>query len=227
MADPDAATPPPPLSKGARTRDAILRTAAAIASVEGLERLTLGRLASELQMSKSGLYAHFRSKVALQLATIEAAREAFMVEVAIPAMSAPEGLRRLRALCEGYFSHLEREVFPGGCFFATVQAELNACEGPVRDRVSELGEMWLERLEAQVRAAQELGELSRSIDAAQLAFELGAIMFTASSTRLLFPGLDILGRARTALRDRLEREARPSRRSHGGRLGKQQRSRAQ
>ena len=150
-----------------------------------------------------------------------------MVEVAIPAMSAPEGLRRLRALCEGYFSYLEREVFPGGCFFVTVQAELNACEGPVRDRVSELGEMWLERLEAQVRAAQEVGELSWSIDAAQLAFELEAIMFTASSTRLLFPGLDILGRARTALRDRLEREARPSRRSHGGRLGKQQRSRAQ
>jgi AcrR family transcriptional regulator len=221
MAEPQAASPSPPLSKGARTRDAILRTAASIASVEGLERLTLGRLANELQMSKSGLYAHFRSKVALQLATIEAAREAFIVEVATPAMSAPEGLRRLRALCEAYFSYLEREVFPGGCFFVTVQAELNACGGPVRDRVSELGQMWLERLEAQVRAAQEVGDLPRGIDPAQLAFELEAIMFIASSTRLLFPTLDILGRARTALRDRLEREVGTSRRSPGGRLRKQ------
>jgi AcrR family transcriptional regulator len=208
-------------TKGERTREGILRTAAAVASVEGLERLTIGRLARELDMSKSGLYAHFRSKIALQLDTIDAARHMFLVEVVEPAMNRPEGLERLSAFCDGFFSYLEREVFPGGCFFANVQAELNACAGPVRDRVAELGQMWLERLEAQVRAAQELGDLPRGIDPAQLAFELEAIMFIASSTRLLFPTLDILGRARTALRDRLEREVGPSRRSPGSRLRKQ------
>src|SRR5262245_20207986 len=104
-------------NKAARTREAILWTAATVASSEGLERLTLGRLASALAMSKSGLYAHFRSKVALQLATIDAARDIFLAEVVEPAMRVPTGLQRLSVLCEGFFSYLERDVFPGGCFF--------------------------------------------------------------------------------------------------------------
>lgn len=195
------------LSKGQRTRDSILRTAAAVASAEGLERLTIGRLAEELGMSKSGLYAHFHSKVALQLATIEAAREVVLVEIVLPATGRPEGLERLWALCAGYFSYLEREVFPGGCFFANVQAELNACTGPVRDRVAELAQHWLGRIAAQIAAAQELGQLSASLEPEHLAFELESLMFTASATRLLFSDLDILGHARAALRERLQREA--------------------
>ncbi len=198
---------PPTISKRERTRSNILRVAAAVASVEGLERLTIGRLADELGMSKSGLYAHFGSKVALQLATIEAAREVVVVEVVQPALGRPEGLERLWAFCAGFFSYLEREVFPGGCFFANVQAELNACEGPVRDRVAELGQQWLGRIAAEIGAAQKLGQLRSNLDPEQLAFELEALMFTASTTRLLFPDLDILDRARTALRDRMQREA--------------------
>jgi AcrR family transcriptional regulator len=194
-------------TKGDRTREGILRTAAAVASVEGLERLTIGCLARELDMSKSGLYAHFRSKIALQLDTIDAARHMFLVEVVEPAMNRPEGLERLSAFCDGFFSYLEREVFPGGCFFANVQAELNACAGPVRDRVAELGTQWLGRIAGEIEAAQGLGQLPADLEPEQLAFELEALMFTASTTRLLFPGLDMLGRARTAVRERLEREA--------------------
>jgi AcrR family transcriptional regulator len=206
------------VTKGERTREGILGTAAALASVEGLERLTIGRLANELGMSKSGLYGHFRSKVVLQLATIEAAREVVVAEVVIPATGIPAGLPRLRALCERFFSYLEREVFPGGCFFANVQAELNACAGPVRNRVAELGRMWLGRLEAEIRTAQALGELQRALDPVQVAFELEALMFTASGTRLLFPDLDAIGRARAAVADRLAAAAaRPRRRRGNGR----------
>jgi len=203
----NSAVPAAARSKAERTRGSILRVAAAIASVEGLERLTIGRLASELEMSKSGLYAHFGSKVALQLATIEAAREVVQVEIVEPSLERPEGIERLWAFCASFFSYVEREVFPGGCFFANVQAELNACEGRVRDRVAELGQQWLGRLAAEIRLAQRLGQLRADLEAEQLAFELEALMFTASTTRLLFPRLDLLTRARRALRERLDREA--------------------
>jgi len=192
-------------SKGERTRETILRAAADLASREGLERLTIGRLANELGMSKSGLYAHFRSKRALQLATIEAAREVFVEEVVRPAMGEPEGLGRLWALCDGFISYLEREVFPGGCFFAGAQAELDACPGPLRDQVAFLGRQWLGRLEAEVRAAQELGELDAGLDPGQLAFELEAMMFFANSARLLHPDAGIPRRARIGMADRLRK----------------------
>ena len=194
-------------SKGERTRKAILRIASDLASVEGLERLTIGRLADEVGMSKSGLYAHFGSRRALQLATIETALEVVAEEVVRPAMDHPEGLRRLWALCTGFLTYLEKEVFPGGCFFAAAQAELDACPGPLRDRVAALGRQWLMRLETEVQVAQERGELRSGVDPAQLAFELEALMFLASSARLLFrDDPRIIERARTGLRARLERE---------------------
>src|SRR3954469_23826296 len=101
-----------------RTREGILERAMDLASVEGLEGLTIGRLASELELSKSGLFGHFGSKEELQLATVQAAARRFVRGVGEPALAKPEGAPRLRALCDGYLSHLERQVFPGGCFWA-------------------------------------------------------------------------------------------------------------
>src|SRR5215813_5425076 len=103
---------------GERTRASILGEAARLATVEGLEGLSIGQLASSIGMSKSGLYAHFGSKEELQLATIETAQEIFDREVTTPGMAAPKG-EQLYAMCDAFLSHVEREVFPGGCFFAS------------------------------------------------------------------------------------------------------------
>src|SRR6185369_636927 len=111
-------------SDGERSRTAILDQAARLATVEGIEGLSLGRLADAVGMSKSGLFAHFRSKEELQLATIETADAIFQAEVVDPARDAPPGIPRLRALGEAFLAHLERGVFPGGCFFASVAAEI-------------------------------------------------------------------------------------------------------
>ena len=121
--------------RGRRTRESILRAAVDIASVEGLEGLTIGRLASELSMSKSGLFAHFGSKEELQLATIGAARDTFVAEVVTPALSAPRGLPRLEALLERKLVYLRGEVFRGGCFFEAARVEYDSRPpGSVRDR---------------------------------------------------------------------------------------------
>src|ERR1700726_1230717 len=105
-------------SHGAKTRSAILQTAADLASVDGLDGLSIGRLATELAMSKSGLFAHFGSKEDLQLATIEEARQRYTREGIDPALAVDAVLGRVRALCESFLSYVERAVFPGGCFFA-------------------------------------------------------------------------------------------------------------
>src|SRR5690606_8684947 len=120
---------------GLRTRAAILDAATRLASVDGVQGLTLGRLAAELGVSKSGLFAHFGSKEQLQLDTIDAALEIFGREVIAPAEEAPEGLERLEALLAAYFGYLERWVFPGGCFFAGLLAEIDAQAGAVHQRV--------------------------------------------------------------------------------------------
>ncbi|HEX8188504.1 MAG TPA: helix-turn-helix domain-containing protein, partial [Pyrinomonadaceae bacterium] len=121
---------------GERTRQAILEAAVDIASEEGLEGLTIGRLAAELSMSKSGLFAHFGSKEELQLATVEAARDVFVREVVRPAFGAPRGLARLWQLCDVWLGYVRREVFRGGCFFAAAAAEFDGRPGAVRDRVA-------------------------------------------------------------------------------------------
>jgi AcrR family transcriptional regulator len=121
-------------SDGLRSRAAILREAARLATVEGIEGLSIGDLAEAVGMSKSGLFAHFRSKEELQLATIETADTIFQAEVVDPALTIGPGLGRLRALCEAFLLHLENGVFPGGCFFASVAAEIDTHPGPGPDR---------------------------------------------------------------------------------------------
>src|SRR4051794_1280406 len=118
-----------PRADGAESRRAILQAAATLATTRGLDALSLGELARHIGMSKSGLFAHFKSKEELELATIETAAEVFAAEVLRPAADSPGGLARVYALSETFLGHLERRVFPGGCFFATVSVQLAASPG--------------------------------------------------------------------------------------------------
>jgi AcrR family transcriptional regulator len=190
------------IERGAHTRHAILDRAAAIASVEGLDRLSIGRLATELRASKSGVFAHFGSKEELQLATVQWAREVFVAEVIAPALRAPGGLRRLWRLCDGWLDYSKRRVFPGGCFFVSVAAEFDARPGRVRDAIADAHREWQQFLETSIVKARELGELTEDADPRQLVFELDA--FTgATQDALLFDERAVYTRARRAMLNRL------------------------
>lgn len=177
----------------------------ALASVEGLGGLTIGRLADELAMSKSGVYAHFKSKQRLQLETLEAARQVFFREVIEPAMEEGEGLAQLRALCETFLSYVERLVFPGGCFFASLLSEFDAQPGTIHQEVSADHRAWLDGLVAAARAAQQQGELDPGADLEQLAFELDAALELGNYLYVLFREPYILQQARTTVRETIDR----------------------
>ena len=141
----------PVTEKGAQTREAILDRAVDLASVEGLEGLTIGRLAAELRMSKSGLFAHFGSKQELQLATIGAAAERFKGKVIEPALEFPDGAPRLRAMADRYLDQLGD--YSGGCFWTATSVEYDDRPGPVRDAIAATMDAWLGELERQARVA--------------------------------------------------------------------------
>ncbi len=166
--------------RGQATKQGILEVATAIASVEGLEGLTLGRLATALAMSKSGLFAHFGSKEDLQLATIEHARKIYVDHVILPGLAHPAGVATLHALCDRYVALMERRAFPGGCFFAAAMAEFDARPGVVRDTIAALQRQWLDMLEGAAGDGIRLGELDDSVDPVQLAFELEAAMLSGN-----------------------------------------------
>ncbi|MCC6745726.1 MAG: TetR/AcrR family transcriptional regulator [Acidobacteria bacterium] len=190
--------------QGERTRAAILRVAVDLASIEGLEGLTIGRLSTELAMSKSGLFAHFGSKEELQLATIEAARAIFIEEVVQPALEASErGLPRIWELCERWTEYAQRGVFKGGCFFAAASSEFDGRPGPVRDRIAGIMLEWLAALERGVREAQDSGHLDPKADAKQVAFEFNALVMAGNWAFQLYGDLKAFTRAREAIRDRL------------------------
>ena len=183
-------------SKGEQTRAAILDRAVDLASAEGLEGLTIGRLAAELRMSKSGLFAHFGSKQELQLATIEAAAERFRAAVIEPALEAPDGAPRLRALGERYLEHLD--LYSGGCFWGATSAEYDDRPGPVRDAVAGALDAWLGELERHARiAGVEQPE--------RFAFELYAVIMGANARYRLSGDPKVFEYARGALA-RLEAE---------------------
>lgn len=186
-------------SKGQRTKEAILAEAARLATVDGLDGLSIGGLAAATGMSKSGLYAHFGSKEDLQLATIDSARKTFVAEVFLPALDAPQGIRRLHAACDAFLSHIERRVFPGGCFFAVAAADVGPREGAVRDAVAAQQRDWVEFLARLVSKAVEVGELPPDTEPAQLAFELSAVLVSASTTFVLQQDASVFGRARAAV----------------------------
>jgi AcrR family transcriptional regulator len=184
---------------GRRSRDTILDNAARLATVEGLDGLSIGRLAERAGMSKSGLYAHFTSKEALQLATIERAEEIFEDEVLSPARRKADGLRRLWALSDEFLSHLEREVFPGGCFFAAVGAEFDTQPGRVKERIGVFIEAWMGELMAAAATAQQAGELPADLDPEQLIYEVDALLLMAHATYTMYGEPALLERARVGL----------------------------
>jgi AcrR family transcriptional regulator len=192
-------------SDGERSRSAILNEAAKLATVEGLSGLSIARLADAVGMSKSGLFSHFGSKEELQLATIETAREIFAAEVIEPALAEPTGMGRLRALSERFLDHVERKVFPGGCFFASVAMEMDTRPGPVRDKAFEMVEEWSSQLVAAAEGAREEGAIDGTEDAAQLAFELDAFLLLANAAFVISGDRAQLDRARRAIDRRLAR----------------------
>jgi AcrR family transcriptional regulator len=173
-------------------RDAILERAVEVASEEGLEGLTIGRLSSELGLSKSGLFGHFGSKEDLQLAAVDAASAIFVREVIEPAVPEPEGARRLRAYCESWVAYLERKVFSGGCFFAAASTEFDGRPGPVRDKLRDGLRLWLAELAKQAK-------LAGAEDPEQLAFEVYSLVQGANASYQLFGDDRAFARARTAI----------------------------
>ena len=171
--------------------------------MEGLDRLSIGGLAEHIGISKSGLYAHFRSKEALQLATIAAAWATFEAEVVEPAFRAPPGRARALALLDEYFAHLERRVFPGGCFFAATIAELRMRPGSVRDRLDEFQRWWLGLLRSDIVLGQAAGEIDPDEDPDQLVFELESHVVHAHLTFPTAGDVQVLQRARGAVRRRI------------------------
>jgi AcrR family transcriptional regulator len=191
-------------TKGQRTRNSILEVAAALATEEGLDPLSIGRLAEAMGMSKSGLFAHFGSKEELQLATVDHAAALFVAEVIDPARSAPKGLARIWALCDHMIGYSERQVFPGGCFFAATSFEFNNRPGPVRDRIESMIRSWLSYLEHAVEQAQEAGELDPKVSAREIAFQLDAFAQASNAQYQLFRDPQVFDDARRAIQERLE-----------------------
>jgi AcrR family transcriptional regulator len=184
---------------GRRSRDAILDTAARLATVEGLDGLSIGGLAERTGMSKSGLYAHFKSKEELQLATIERADEIFAREVLDRARARPGGLPRVWALADEFLSHIERDVFPGGCFFAAVAAEFSTHPGRVKERILAFNVAWFGELAQAVAEAQAAGDLPESLEPAQVVFEVNALLLMGHQSYTMLGDPALLERARRGL----------------------------
>jgi AcrR family transcriptional regulator len=190
----------PVTEKGTRTREAILDRAVDLASVEGLEGLTIGRLAAELRMSKSGLFAHFGSKQELQLATVAAAAERFRATVVEPALELPEGAPRLRALAGRYLDQVD--TYSGGCFWAATSAEHDDRPGPVRDAIVASLDTWLAALEEEARiAGVEQPE--------RLAFEMYSLVMGANARHRLTGDKRGFDFAREAIEQLLPEPGRP------------------
>ncbi|MGW2639789.1 TetR/AcrR family transcriptional regulator [Streptomyces sp. NPDC001348] len=191
------------VERGNRTRRSVLRRTVEIASVEGLEALSVGRLATELGLSKSGVFALFGSKEELQLATVREAGRIFAAEVTEPAAEAPVGVARVWRLCELWLEYSRRRVFPGGCFFYGVIAEFDARHGPVHDAMVRAQRWWTAEVERTVEEARTAGELRDDTDVPQLAFELVALMETANAVSVLHDEELAYRRARVGIAARL------------------------
>jgi len=196
--------------KGVRTRENILQVAVNLASLEGLEGLSIGRLADELKMSKSGLFAHFGSREELQLATVEMARQIFINHVIRPALIEPPGTPRLWALCDSWFRYVEHPVFPGGCFFAAASFEFDSRPGPVRDRIAAVMKEWLATITRSLEGAIKAGHLRADVDPHQLAFEIKSLGIGAHSDYQLTDDRKAMGKARSIILDRIRAVATPS-----------------
>jgi len=188
----------------AETRAAVTQAAVDRASVEGLEGLTIGGLASETEMRKSSVFSLFGSKEELQRAALEAAVEQFKREVWVPVADQEPGLPRLLALCDSWLDYHRREVMPGGCFLTTATIEYDARPGPLRDQIGATMKQWLGVLEREAAAAVEAGDLPADTDPADVAFELNALAAGASYGFQLWRDPEVLDRARRSMRRLLQ-----------------------
>jgi AcrR family transcriptional regulator len=186
--------------RGERSRAAILEAAARLATVEGLEGLSIGRLAESLGVSKSGLYAHFRSKEELQLAAIETAVQIYTREIVDPALELPPGRERLLQMCERYFDFIASGLFPGGCFFVYTSVDPVLNRPAVHARLAQEQRDWLGLIEEMVRDALDRGELPAGTDPTQLAFEVDAVLIGADANFVLLRDRGYLDRGRSAIR---------------------------
>ena len=194
------------MAKGLQTRDRILDTAFRLAARDGLEGLSLATLAGELSMSKSGLFAHFRSKEALQLEMLRTASDRFVAKVLTPAFREPRGLPRIKALAENWRRWATDPSLPGGCIFVAASAELDDSEGPVRAYVVDQQRALLDTIARAARIAIEQGHFRRDLDVQQFAFEMEGIYLAFHHAQRLLRDPSAAGRAKTAL-DRLIADA--------------------
>ena len=188
---------------GERTREAIVREAVSLATLDGLEGLSIGHLAGAIGMSKSGVYAHFGSKQDLQLATVDEAGRIFRAEVIAPALAAPPGVAQLVAVCDAFCDYLLRRTFPGGCFFAGAALEIGARPGPVKEQIAafQAGLTGLIRQFAVIAIEQH--ELPADEDPDALTFELNGIILAANTSFVLRDDPAALDLARSVVRRRL------------------------
>jgi AcrR family transcriptional regulator len=196
-------------ARGLRTRGAILQRAVNVASIEGLEGLTVGRLAEELGMSKSGLFAHFGSKEDLQLATCETARQIFIDQISRPAMQASKGMPRLWNLLDRWLAHVEQGLFEGGCFFTAASFEFDGRRGPVRERIAAIMREWIETLNRAVVEAQKAGHIDSKVNAAQLAYEIQSLALGAHWGNQLLDDRKAYSRARAIMLEKLRAASTP------------------
>jgi AcrR family transcriptional regulator len=184
----------------ARTRTAILDRSVALASLEGLEGLTIGRLAGDLEMSKAGVLGHFGTKEELQLAALAAAREVYRREIWERAQDAPAGRARLLAIADAWLSYLDRDVFPGGCFVTAASCEFDDRPGRVRDAVAAMHREWLAVLAREARRAVADGDLPRGTDPDDVAFGMNAVAMGVNQARHLVGDPDAPARGWRAMR---------------------------
>jgi AcrR family transcriptional regulator len=191
------------VERGNQTRRAILGRSMQIASVEGLGGLSLGRVATELNVSKSGVFALFGSMEELQLATVRAAIAVYVEHVITPSRDLPPGVRKLARICRDWLAYSKGRVFEGGCFFFAVTAEFDARGGPIRDQIATANLDWIRFVETTVGEAIAAGSIVAGTDPAQLAFELIALLEYANLRSLLHGDDAAYDRAGAAIASRL------------------------
>ncbi|HEV8630413.1 MAG TPA: TetR/AcrR family transcriptional regulator [Thermoanaerobaculia bacterium] len=193
------------MSKGATTREAILDKALALASTGGLDGLSIGELAREVGLSKSGLFAHFGSKEDLQIAILRTAVARFIAEVVSPALRKPRGEPRVRALFESWVVWEQATFLPGGCPFLAVSCELDDRPGPVRDFLVQSQRDWLDTIATAVRIAIGEGHFAKDVDPEQFAYELYSLILAYHQFRRLLRDPRTDERCRLAFEQLLER----------------------
>jgi AcrR family transcriptional regulator len=195
--------------KGEETRQAILDEAIQVASQDGLRGLTIGQLAAHIEMSKSGLFAHFKSKESLQLEVLEHARQRFIDSVMRPALAAPRGRTRLDTLFDHWLTWTNDEL-NGGCIFVAAASELDDRPGPVRDSLVRSERDWLDSIATIAGTAVSEGEFRSDVDVEQFAYELHGIMLSHHHASRLLRDERAPERARRAYESLVEAASRPT-----------------